>query len=180
MSAYLRHEAERPLLAAAADEDRRAARLHRRRDVVRLVRPVVRALERRRGPGEHGTADLQRLLQPVEPLAGGREVEPQSVVLDVVPGGADTQDRPAAADDVERRDDLGQVRRVPVRHAGDQGAEPHRRGAGRQRAEQRVGVEHRLGGPAQRRQLEEVVHHPDRVVPRLFGGARLVDDVGKE
>ena len=120
-----RHQPQRPLLAAAADEDRRPARLHRARHVAGLVDPVVAAVERRRLLGEHGPADLQRLLQPVQPLAGGREVEAQSLVLDVVPGRADAEDGPARADDVERRHDLGQVRRVAVGDAGHHGAEPH-------------------------------------------------------
>ena len=88
----LRDQTERPLLAAPAHENRWPARLHRSRDVVGLVRAVVGPLERRGGAGEHAAADLQGLLQPVEPLAGGREVESQPVVLDVVPGRADAED----------------------------------------------------------------------------------------
>ena len=115
-----------------------------RRHVAGLVDPVVAPVERRRLLGEHGPADLQRLLQSVQPLAAGREVEAQPLVLDVVPGRADAEDGPPAADDVERRHDLGQVGGVAVGDAGDHGAEPHPRGPGRQRAEQGVGVEHGL------------------------------------
>src|SRR5690349_3970669 len=82
----LRDEAERAFLTAAADHDARPARLERARYVQRLLDPVVLALEARRLFGEHGSADLQRLLEPVEPLAGRRKVEPQRFVLLLVPG----------------------------------------------------------------------------------------------
>ena len=169
------HQLQRPLLAAAADEDGRPTRLQRRRHVARLVDPVVAAVERRRLLGEHGPADLQRLLQAVEPLAGRREVEAQALVLHVVPGRPDAEDGPSRADDVERRHDLGQVGRVAVGDAGDHGAEPHPRRLRRQGTEQGVGVEHRLTRPAHRGQLVEVVHHPDRVVAGLLRRGRHGD-----
>ena len=85
-----------------------------------------------------------------------------------------------AADDVERRHDLGQVRRVAVRHAGHHGAQPHPRGPGGQRTEQGVGVEHGLGGAAQGWQLVEVVHHPHRVEAGVLRCGRHCDDAVEE
>ena len=85
-----------------------------------------------------------------------------------------------AGDDVERGDGLGQVRRVAVRDAGDERAEPHPLGAGGERAEQRVGLEHLLLGPAQQRQLVEVVHHEHGVEAGLLGGHRLGGDALEE
>ena len=78
--------------------------------------------------------------------------------------------------DVERRDGLGQERRLAVRHAGDERAEPDRLGAGGERAEQRVGLEHLLLGAAEHRELEEVVHHEHGVEAGLLGGDRLGGD----
>ena len=163
------HQPQGPLLATAPDEDGWTAWLHGTRDVAGLVDPVVAAVERRRILGEHGPADLQCLLQPVQPLPVRREIEAQAFVLHVVPGRADTEDGPPRAEDVERRHDLGQVGRVPVGDAGHHGAQPDARGLGRRRAEEGVGVEHGLTRATHRRQLVEVVHHPDRVVAGLLG-----------
>ena len=149
----LRHQFECPLLASAPDQDARPARLYWGRHVARLVDPVVAAVESRGFFGEHGPADLQRLLQAVEPLAGRGEVEAQALVLHVVPRRSDAENGPSRADDVERRHDLGQVGRVAVGDAGHHGAQPHARRLRRQRAEQRVGIEHRLARPAHRREL---------------------------
>ena len=173
-------ELQRPLLAAPADEDGRSARLHRRRHVAGLVDPVVGAGERGRLLGEHGPADLQRLLQPVQPFAGRREVEPEALVLDVVPGRPDPEDRPPRTDDVEGGDDLGQVRRVAVRHPGHHGAEPDPRGQrGRAR---RAACRSRAsaGRAAQGRELVEVVHHPHRVEAGVLGRGRRGDDPVEE
>ena len=40
---------------------------------------------------EHAPADLHGFLEAVHALRHGRELHPQSVVLDVVPGGADAE-----------------------------------------------------------------------------------------
>ena len=53
---------------------------------------------------------------------------------------------PAAGDDVEGRDDLGQQPGVAVGDPGDERPELHPAGAGGQGAEQRVRLEHRLIG----------------------------------
>ena len=75
---------------------------------------------------------------------------------------------------------LGQVRRVAVRHAGDERAEAQPLGARRQRAEQRVGLEHLLLGLADHRQLVEVVHHEHGVEAGLLGGHGLGGDALEE
>jgi hypothetical protein len=56
--------------------------------------------------------------------------------------------------------------------------DPRRRRA--ERAQDRVRLEHRLLGTAERRQLVEVVHHPDRVEPGLLRGARELDDAAEQ
>ena len=64
-----------------------------------------------------------------------------------------------ARDHVERRDDLGEDRGIAVGDAGDERAELDALGARRERAEQRVGLEHLVVGRAEQGQLVEVVHH---------------------
>ena len=59
----LRHQAERLLLAAAADQDLRPARLHGLRDVERVLDVMSLPLERRPWLREHHPADLERVLQ---------------------------------------------------------------------------------------------------------------------
>jgi hypothetical protein len=119
-----RHEAKRPLLPAAADEDARPAGLDRAGPVERGVDPVEAPLERRPLLGEHPSADRERLVQAVHPLADPREVEAVALVLRLVPGRPDPQDRPAARDDVQRGHGLGEKRRVAVGDAGDQRPQP--------------------------------------------------------
>ena len=85
-------EPERLLLAAAADEDRWPARPHRSRHVLRSFDPVVATRERRRILGEHRPADAKRLVETLEPLAHGWEVEAEALVLLLVPGRADAAD----------------------------------------------------------------------------------------
>jgi hypothetical protein len=57
---------------------------------------------------DHRQDDLQRLVEPVEPVGEGAELEAQLVVLELEPAGADAEDRAPPADDIERRDDLCQ------------------------------------------------------------------------
>ena len=101
------------------------------------------------------------------------KVEAEAVVLLLVPRGADAEDGAAVRDHVERRDDLGEQRGVAVRDAGDERAELHAFGARGERAEQRVRLEDRLVGPAERGQLPEVVHHPHRLEPARLGRDRV-------
>ena len=133
----LRGEARGLLLARPADENRRTARRDRSRRVPRVGHGVVSARERGLRLGEHAPTDLQRLLEPLEALAHRRELEPERGVFGVEPGGADTEKGPAVRDHVERGHGLGQERRISIRHAGHECAEPSGLRAGRERAEQR-------------------------------------------
>ena len=69
-------------------------------------------------------------------------------------------------------DDLREQRRVAVRHTGHEGSELHAARPSRERAEHGVALEDRLVRSAERWQLPEVVHHPDRVEPRVLRGDR--------
>jgi hypothetical protein len=167
----LRDQAQRLLLAAPADEDRRVGAAQALRDVEGAVElvvlPGIRALVVR----PHLEADLQRFLEPLEPLTGRRERHPEGTVLSLVPGGPDAQPGPSAGEDVEGGDGLGQHTRVAVGHAGDEGAQLDRAGlAGRER-QRGVALEHVELGRPDHADLEEVVHHPEADQPRVLGVA---------
>ena len=113
----LRDEAQRLLLArmppimigtrpAAAGGAQRLLELV----VLAVVRPVV--------VGPHLPHDLQRLLDPLEPLLQRRERDAEAAVLLLVPGGPEPEHRSPAGEDVEGGHDLGQQAGVPVGDAG--------------------------------------------------------------
>ena len=172
----LRGDLQRPLLAAATDEDARSAGLDRARDVERLVDPVVGPGEGRAVLGEHRPDDRQRLVEAVHPLADRRELVAVADVLLLVPGRPEPEDRPTAGDDVERRRRLGQERRVAVGHAGHERAQPDPRRLAGERGEGRPALEHRIGDRSDALDLVEVVHHGDEAEPGRLGGTRLLDD----
>ena len=126
--------------------------------------------------GEHRLDDRERLLEPVHPLADRREVVAVALVLDLVPGGAEAEDRPPAGDGVERRDLLGQQRRIAVRDARDERPEPDARRLAGEGGEHRPALEHRLVGPADAVDLVEVVHDRDEVEAGRLGRLGLLDD----
>ena len=76
-------------------------RRKRLRRVERLAQLVVRPGIRLLAAVEHLPADLQRLLEPLEPLGERRVGDAEAEVLLLVPGGADPEDPPAAGEDVE-------------------------------------------------------------------------------
>ena len=104
-------------------------------------------------------------------------------MLELEPAGADAELRATTAHDVERGDDLREQRRVAVRVAGDERAEPHGARLARERAERRVALEHVGVGLAEHRQLVEVVHQQDGVEAGPVGGRGLrgdrVEEVGR-
>ena len=134
------------------------------------------ALEGRAVLGEHRADDRERLVEPIHPFTQGRELEAVARVLDVVPGGAEPEDRPAAGQHVEGRRSLREQRRVAVRDAGHERAEPDTSGLAGQRGKDRPALEHRIGNGTDARDLVQVVHHRDEAEARLLRGARLLDD----
>ena len=143
-----RHQPQRLLLAAAADHDRRPGSAQRRRHAQRLGELVVPPLVRPVVVAPHLLADLQRLLQPLEPLADRHHRHAQAALLPLVPGRADAQPGPAAGQHVQRGDDLRQQPGMPVHHAGDEHPERHPLGLRGDVAERRVRLQHRLLGRA--------------------------------
>ena len=171
-------ETERLLLAAAPDEDREV--VAHPRLVHRGLRVVPTPVDRRTLAAQHRRDDRQRLVQPLEPVGERAELEPELLVLQLEPAGADPEHGPAAADDVERRHGLRQVGGVPVGVPGDERRELDAGGRGGQRRQRRVRLEHRLVRGPDAGQLVEVVHHEHRVEPGVLGLTRLRDDSREE
>ena len=125
--------AQRLALAAAADRGsgcrRAAASGCCRRRVTEWCVPATVACS----CGEHRARDPQVVLEPLEALLQRRERVAVGVVLVLEPAGADPVERAAAGDDVERRRDLGVLRRIAVADAADEQPERDRRRARRER-----------------------------------------------
>ena len=172
----LRRDPQGSLLAASANEDRWSLWLDWARHVERLADPVVATLERRAVLGEHRAHDRECLVEPVHPLAKGRKVEAVARVLDVVPGCAEPEDRPATRQDVEGRRGLREQRRVAVRDAGHERAQPDAARFAGERGKDRPALEHRIGNGTDALDLVQVIHDRDEAEARLFGGLRLLDD----
>lgn len=128
---------------------------------------------------QHRHDDLQRLLELLEPLGEGVEVESQLPVLELEPSGADAQDGPPRADDVQGRDHLGEQGRIAIGVAGHQRRQLHPLGGRGQRPERRIRLEHGFVGLAQSGQLIEVVHQEHGVEAGGLGFRGLRFDRGK-
>jgi 3-hydroxyisobutyrate dehydrogenase-like beta-hydroxyacid dehydrogenase len=86
-----RYGAQRPLLAAAADRNRRVRLLHRLRLAPGLGEPDVLAGERRGGLAQQPDDGLYALVEPVEPFLQRRQVDPVRVAFHLVPSGAQAE-----------------------------------------------------------------------------------------
>ena len=121
-----------------------------------------------------GPDEADGLLEPVDPLAGRRQVDPVATVLVLMPARAEAEDEPAAADVVDRDGLLEKDRRVAERIARDEDAEADPRGEGGDRGERRP----RLVDRVLRRAVgvDEVVDEPGRVEAERLGEAELLED----
>ena len=108
--------------------------------------------------GEHRAGDPQVVLEALEALLQGREREAVGIVLALEPGRADAVKGPTARDHVERRGDLGVLRRISVGHAAHQQAQPNRPRPRGDAGEHRVALEHPVLRRADPRDLVVVVH----------------------
>ena len=99
-------------------------------------------------------------------MAGNGSPRPRGLLL--VPGRADAEPGPAAGEDVERRDALGQQAGLPVDHRGHPGEQLDPRRAGGQVAESGVGLEHLVLGRPDDADLPDMVHDAQ------LGEARLL------
>ena len=83
--------------------------------------------------------------------------------------GAEPDDRSPAAQDVERGNQLREVRNMAKRDRADEHAEANSVGHGRHVGECRVALEHRVPRPPDLRDLDQMIHHPEAVEPDVFG-----------
>ena len=116
-----------PLLAA--QPDRRTAGRERRRQVRRAVERVerIRARDARFATGllaEERLEDVDRGLEPGEPLLDLREWDPEGQVLALVPARTEADDEPAPGRVVEDSGRLGEDRRMAERDRQDAMAQP--------------------------------------------------------
>jgi len=164
-------EAQRLPLATAANHDRRVRFAQRLWRVQRSFQLEVPAVIGGLVAAPHLQADLQRLLQPLEPLGHRRERDAQPAGLLLVPGRADAQPGPPAGQHVQGGHGLGEDARVPVNGAGHQGQQLGPRGQPGHVPERGVGLEHLSLRRPDRPDLEEVVHYRDEAEPGFVGRA---------
>src|SRR6185436_18216215 len=125
---------------------------------------------------EHRVRDLKRLLEELEPLAERWEREAQRAGLLLVPGRADPEPRSTTGQHVERRRGLDPESRVAVVDAADHQPEASPGRVGGKEPKGGPALEHRLIDLADTPDLEEMVHHPDRIEPDII---RLTSNAGE-
>ena len=143
------------------------------RHVQRAAEPDVPALERLLVAAlavPHPEADLDGLLEDLEPLAEGRVGEPEADGLLLVVAGADAEHHPAAGQHVEGRHHLGEQAGRPVRGGGRQREEPDALGVRGDEPERRVRLDLALEVAAEVVALPDVVGDVDRVEAGRLGG----------
>jgi 3-hydroxyisobutyrate dehydrogenase-like beta-hydroxyacid dehydrogenase len=171
-----RHGAQRALLAAAADRDRRVRLLDRLRLAPGLGELDVPAAERGRGLAQQPDDGLHALVEPVEPLLQRWQVDPVRVAFHLVPSSPEAEFQSAARDDVDGCGHVGQHRRVAVDHAGHLAADPDPPGGLGHRGQHRPGLE--VGPGEVGGQRVEVIPVPGRLEQRdLIGCEPRVADL---
>ena len=162
-----RRQPPRDLRSVAADEDRDPRLLQPLRLVDGVADVSVSTLERRPAGAEHPGDDLELIGEDGQSLAGRREAVAVGQPLVLLPAGADAEDRPAAADHVDRRDALGGEPGVAIRRGEHEVAEPRPARLGGERRELRERLEDRrlLG----RRIDLHVVVDPERLEAEILG-----------
>src|SRR5205823_8411479 len=152
------------LFAAATDQDGWVGARERLRRVERAFELIVLAPERLFAAAfafPHLLADLECLLEPLEPLLDWRERDAEAAAFCFVPGGADAQPGPAAGEDIESGDRFGKDARLVVYDARHHGAEFRARSHRRDVAERAITFEHFVVLGTVHADLPEVGHHPD-------------------
>ena len=166
------HKAERLLLARAADHDRRMRPCEALRGVERTLEDETLSCEAGLVALPHAYAELERVLEPIEPFRKGWERDAERSRFRLVPRGADPEHRAAAGKDVEGGHGLCEHARIAIHDAGDDREEPSTLGVGREIAERRVCLEHLVLGRTEAADLEEMVHDADRIEAAAVRNAR--------
>ena len=162
-----RRQPPRYLRSVAADEDRDPRLLQTFWLVDRVADVRVRTLERRPAGAEHPADDLELIGKNGQSLAGRRKAVSVGQPLVLLPAGADAEDRPAAADHVDRRDALRGEPGVAIRRCEHEVAEsgPTRLGGERGQLRERLEDRRLLG----RRIDLHVVVDPERLDAEVLG-----------
>src|SRR5207248_9690060 len=114
------------LFPAAADQDGWVRACERLRRVERALELIMLATVRLFAAAfafPHLLADLECLLEPLEPLLDWRERDADATAFCFIPCGADAQPGAPAGEDIESGDCLGENARLVVDHARPHGAE---------------------------------------------------------
>src|SRR5205823_15017965 len=90
-----RHDAQQPLLAVAANQQRGRRSLDRARERSSAAEPIVAAVDVHRPAGPQFLDDRDAFLQPVEPLLERRQDDTKGLMLGSVPSGTDAEGQPA-------------------------------------------------------------------------------------
>src|SRR5256885_10197901 len=166
-----RSRAQRALLASATDQYGQPL-LDRAHQDFGILEVVELAVERDPLSVHELANDLRRLGKTIGPFAWRAEIDSIRVVLESIPGGADSEDRASPGDVVECRGHVRENGRVPVRDSSDEAADA---GILRDR-----GVRGLQLPALEVRPVEiavdriEVVPHPERIEPESVRKQRVI------
>jgi hypothetical protein len=164
----LSDETQGRAFAHTADKNRRMRSAERRWVVDRPLRTVVASLERRLVTCPHMLRQSQSLLEPLEALADGRQVEIHRFRFVFLVAGAQAEPGAAAGKHVECGDRPDEQSSRPVSHRRHHGAEADPRGAGGEVTESGIRLEHLGIGGTGRVCLKKVVGDPHCVESGLL------------
>ncbi|CAM5692544.1 hypothetical protein MAUB1S_03115 [Mycolicibacterium aubagnense] len=160
---------QRHLLSATRDPQRNTGCLQRPGLHDGTVDLVVLAVEAHHAVAPGGAHDLHAFIKPGQPHAGRREAVTVCAPFVFVPAAADSHLDPASGDDVGRRSDFREIRRIAVADRGTHLAQLDSRGGRGVRRHQRPRLVRGLRG--RHRHSVEVVVDPQRI-PRAAVGIR--------
>ena len=143
--------------------------LHGPRCERKVVRAEEAALVREPIVGEGPQHELQCFGHPFAAF-GDRHAKARKVGR--VAAAAHTELHATVAQNVQRRDLLGQTERVGERELRDRSAQSQRAGSSRDRRQENRRTRH-----DRYRRVEVVLHGPDGLEPQRFGVSRLLDGV---
>src|SRR5262249_25997801 len=168
----LSDQAQRLLLAATANQDRRMWALHRLRHVEWAFELIVLAHERRLVSTPHLVRDPQRLLQPLETLLQRRKGNAKTPMLLLVPCSANSEVGAAVREHVESGCSLDKHTWMAIRDASNHRAQAQAVGDASCESQRRPTLKHLILRWTVAPYLEKVIHHPKAVEASALNPAR--------